>query len=298
MDLAHLKAFYEVGRWGSFSKAAEVLFTSQPALSRQVAALEKELGLDLFSRQPRGVILTEAGRRLFAYAEQIFSLLAEAARVLAEFKNLETGTLALGASTTIGNYLLPPVLAAYRHKHPGVEVCLQIGNSQEIEAMVADHRVEIGLLAGPLTTSGLYVEVLLADELVAVVAPDHPLAQQEHPPLTVLARETLLLREPGSATRRATEEYLAARGIVPGKTFVLGNTEAIKRAAASGLGIPFLSRYTMDLEFQYGRLLPLNGPEWRIERPLFLAFPKDTRLSPPALAFLAHIRKQGCLTYT
>ncbi|MHB1127944.1 MAG: LysR substrate-binding domain-containing protein [Bacillota bacterium] len=294
MDLSHMLAFYQVARCGSFSKAAESLFSSQPALSRQVAALEKELGLVLLDRQPRGVTPTEAGRRLLEYAEQIFRLLGEVERVLAGFKDLEAGTLTLGASTTIGNYLLPSVLAIYRQKNPGLELSLTVKSSREIESLVADHKVDLGLLAGPLTAGGLYVEAFGEDELVAVVAPGHPLTRQQDISLAALAGETLLLREAGSATRQTTEEYLDGKGIVPANTFVLGDTEAIKRAAASGLGVAFLSRYTMELEVQCGRLQPLDGPEWRIRRQLFVAFSKDSRLSPPALTFLALIRKQSC----
>ncbi|MHB1419769.1 MAG: LysR substrate-binding domain-containing protein [Bacillota bacterium] len=294
MDLSHLLAFYHVARYGGFSKAAESLFSSQPALSRQVAALEKELGLDLLERQPRGVIPTEAGRRLLEYAEQIFIMLEEAERVLAGFKNLEAGTLSLGASTTIGNYLLPSVLAIYRQKNPGLELCLTVKNSLEIESLVADRKVDLGLLAGPLTVGGLYVESFGEDELVAVVAPGHPLTKQPDISLAALAGETLLLREAGSATRQTTEEYLAGKGIVPKDTFMLGDTEAIKRTAAGGSGVAFLSRHTMELEVQCGRLQPIDGPEWRIRRQLFVAFSKDSCLSPPALAFLALIRKQTC----
>lgn len=293
MNLSHLQVFYEVARCGSFSRAAEALFTAQPALSRQVAALEKELGLALFVRQPRGVVPTEAGRRLLTYAGQIFSLVADAEQAMAAYKNLEAGTLNLAASTTIGNYLLPPLLAAYRQKHPAVEVSLRVANSQEIARLVLNREVDIGLLSGPLAVGGLYVEVFGTDELVAVVAPGHPLAREEEVPLAVLTQETLLLREPGSATRRAVEEYLAGQGIKPGRTFVLENTEAIKGVVASGLGVAFLSRYAVEPEIRYGGLQPLDGAAWRLERQFLLVLPKDARLSPPALAFLAMAKKHS-----
>ncbi|KKM12023.1 hypothetical protein SY88_05775 [Clostridiales bacterium PH28_bin88] len=295
LDFLKLRAFYKAAYHGSFSRAAEVLYVSQPALSRQVAALEQEMGLELLVRHGKGVVLTEAGRRLYEYAERIFGLLSEAAQVMGEFKSLGTGELSLGASSTIGNYILPGIIAEYLKRHPGIDVHLSVGNSEEIEKRITSRQVDLGFVAGPLSATGMYAEQFLEDELVLVAKPSHPLAQQKGIPLPALAGETFLFREPGSASRGTTERHLASHGFSPAKTFVLGDTEAIKRAVAGGMGVAFLSHTTVNIELQNEILVELDGPQLSIPRPLFTVYPKDARLSPAALAFLSLLRKSCVL---
>jgi DNA-binding transcriptional LysR family regulator len=170
MDFTNLMAFYQVATSGNFSKAANQLFVSQPALSRQVAALERELNLQLFSWHGRQVVITDAGRRLLVYAEKIISLAKEAKKEMLELKDLTTGELALGASTTIANYFLPKVLALYQQKHPGISINLQVGNSTEIEEMTFAGSVDLGLVAGEVQAPRLYQEQFAEDELCIVVS--------------------------------------------------------------------------------------------------------------------------------
>lgn len=292
MDISNLKAFYQVAISGNFSKAADELFVSQPALSRQVATLEKELDLQLFTRQGRHVVITDAGRRLFIYAEKIISLTKEAKKEMLEFKNLSTGELTLGASTTIANYLLPKVLALYKKKNPGISIHLNVGNSTEIEVMTAQGKVDLGLVAGKILNPRLYHEQFAEDELTLVVAnrlqylrdakTDASFSEQ-------LSQETFLCRETGSDTLRLLEELLLQFNINPTHKLVLGDTEAIKRGVINNMGVAFLSNYTFEYELQLGLLVPLK--KMSLMRPLLLTYPKGTRLSPAALSFSALLKK-------
>lgn len=291
MELQQLRGFVAVARFRSFTRAAQELHLTQPAVSRQVEALEAALGTPLLSRQGRRVFLTQSGRLLLDYAERLLDLADQASRALDELRRLHSGRLGLAASTTPGNYLLPEVLAAFQARHPGVETRLAVHPSGEVERLVLDGRADLGVAAAPLRLSGLYAIPYLEDELVLVTPPGHPLARLGQVAAGdlagTLARERLLLREPASATRRAAEEHLRSLGIRPAHPLELGHTEAIKRAVAAGLGIAFISRYALGTELERGLLAAAHGPAASIRRRLYFISPKGTRLSPTALAFLA-----------
>lgn len=292
MDLYHLRTFYQVARLQSFTRAAEELALSQSAVSRHIEALEQQVGMELFARGGRGgATLTEAGSRLLDYAERLLHLSAEATRALAELRDLESGRLSIGASTTAGHYLLGPVLAAYHDRYPGIDLQLQVRDSQSVLRLVEEGRVDLGLLPHQPTPPGVATEACLADELLLVAAPDHPLARQPRVEPADLARHRLYLREPGSHTRRTAEEFLAARGVTRGERRELGSTEAIKQAVAAGAGVAFCSRYAVALEVKQGLLRPLSGPGLPLTRDFVLAYPKGGRRPPAALAFVALLHK-------
>ena len=292
MDFSNLKAFYQVAMSGNFSRAAEELFISQPALSRQVAALEQELDLQLFTRQGRYVVITDAGRRLLTYAEKIIHLSNEAKKEMLEYKDLNTGELTLGASTTIANYLLPRVLSLYQMKNPGIGIHLKVGNSTEIEEMASEGKVDLGLIAGKVMHQKLYQEQFAEDKLVLVVSKEHEVIQQarsDADSFQWLSNETFLCREDGSDTQRFLEELLLQLSIEPKDRFIFGNTEAIKRAVINNMGVAFLSRYTFEYELQLGLLVPLTNIS--MTRPFSLLYPKGLRLSPASLAFASLLKK-------
>ncbi len=291
MELFQLRSFYEVARSGSFSKAAENLCITQPALSRQIVILEKTVGISLFNRHNRGVNLTDAGRRLFEYAEDVLKLLDKASKSLKEMQNLESGQLKIGASTTIGNYLLPTWLAKFLNLHPGVDVCLQVGNSDTIIEQLVDGLFDFAFVAGFSSTPGLCIEPLLEDEILFLVGPDHPLAKAESLLQPDLAKEVLIFRESGSATKQAVDSLLSQTGIQPARVITLGNTEAVKRAVIAGMGVTFLSKHTVTLELKTGLLFAPDIPDLRVKRQFLSIYPKGVRLSPAALSFLAHVKK-------
>jgi len=293
MELTQIRAFYEIARSGSFSKGAEKLCITQPALSRQVESLEKSVGISLFNRHSRGVHLTEAGRRLFEYVEQMLRLADEAERTLKEIQGLETGKLSIGACTTVGNYLLPTPLATFLKLHPKIEASLDLGKSDEIVERVLNRHFDLGFIAGIADPPGLCIEPIHQDEILFLVSPGHPLCKNPEYNPDLLSEEIFILRELGSATRQALEAILAKIRVKPSRVVTLGDTEAVKRSVMAGMGVTFLSKHTVSLELQTGLLCAPDIPELKMTRPMLCIYPKGTHLSPTALAFLSHLKKEG-----
>lgn len=292
MELTQLRAFYEIARCGSFSRGAEKLNLTQPALSRQVESLEKSVGINLFNRHSRGVYLTEAGRRLFEYVEQMLRLSDEAERTLQEIQGLGTGKLSIGACTTVGNYLLPAPLATFLKLHPKIEATLDFGKSDDIVERAVNRHFDLAFIAGIADPPGLCIEPICEDEILFLVYPGHPLSENTDFRPELLADEMFILRELGSATRKALESILVKVGIKPSRIIKMDDTEAVKRAVMAGLGVTFLSKYTVGLELQSGLLCAPDIPELRLNRQIICIYPKGVHLSPTALAFLSHLKKE------
>ena len=291
MEIYRLETFCRLARALNFSRTAEELALSQSAVSRHIGALEQEFGMKLFARNGREVSLTEAGSRLLDYAERILNLVGEASRALAELKNLESGELWVGASTTPGNYLLGPVIAAYQKRYPGVELHLNISDSQSVLREVEEGALDVGVLGFPPSTAGVEIEPYVQDELALVMSPRHPLAGRPDIRVADLGTTRLLVREQGSHSRRTVEEHLRGKGFRPVQIGELGGTEAIKNAVAAGGGVAFLPRCATGLEIRSGMLVVGDGADCVIERQLVLAYPKGRRRTPAALAFAALLRK-------
>jgi DNA-binding transcriptional LysR family regulator len=269
MNLNHLNIFYAVAEQGSVSKGAERLHISQPAVSKQLAEFERALGAPLFDRLPRGIRLTEAGRLLQNYARRLFAVEAEAERSLRELRGLERGRLAIGASTSIGAYLLPSALTAFYRAYPGIEVHLEIDNTEKIQKLLEVGALDIGFTEGFIHSEALEASVFQEDELVFIAAPDY--AQRLAEPLTLeqLCAEPFLMRERGSGTREVIEEALQQHGLaLPRPIMTMGNTEAIKRVVAESIGIAIVSRLTIQSEVREGRLIVLEVPGFTLRRPL------------------------------
>jgi DNA-binding transcriptional LysR family regulator len=260
MNLNHLALFLAVAEEGSVSRGAARLHVSQPAVSKQITEFESSLGVRLFDRIPKGVRLTEAGELLLDHARRLFAVEADAERAISELKGLERGRLSLGASTTIGSYLLPNSLARFHRQHPSVEVEMRIGNTHEIQAALRARTVDVGFTEGFADEDDLDAVVFHTDELVAVVVPEHPLAQSSAPVSgTRLMEEPLILREAGSGTREVLEWALASIGVaVPPPALTLSGTEAIKRAVTAGAGVAVVSRLAVEDEIAAGRLVALT----------------------------------------
>jgi DNA-binding transcriptional LysR family regulator len=291
MNLNHLFLFRAVAEAGSFSRAAESVHVSQPAISMQVAELEGQLGLTLFHRLPRGVKLTAAGQLLFGYAQRLGALADEAQRAMAEVKGLRRGHLSIGASTTIGAYLLPDLLGEYRRRYPDIELQFDIANTEQIVNRLVDGTLDAGLTEGlPPNRDELNSVTFLQDELVPIVRPDHPGLAAGSEPLTLrqLCAEPIILREPGSGTREVVEGALARRRQKLQRiAMVLGSTEAIKRAVAAGLGVAIVSHLTIQAELALGQLaiLPVRG--FQVNRPLLRLCCRNREQDPATLTFLA-----------
>jgi len=286
MNLHHLAVFHAVAESGSISAAAERLHISQPAISRQVREFEDTLDTVLFDRLPRGMRPTAAGETLAGYARRIFALEGQAETAMADLREMRSGHLSVGASTTIGNYLLPRVLAALARDYPGIRVTLEVGNTDDIQAQLLDDRLDVGLTEGLVESDELRVEVFLRDQLVVVAGagtdprPEQPYTIEE------LGALPWITREHGSGTRAVLERVLADRGLAPREVMALASTEAIKGAVAAGAGIAVVSSLTVAAELQRGDLVELATKDFPRRRPLHLLQRHDRRPSHAGSAFL------------
>jgi len=268
MNINHLAIFHAVAEEGSVTRAAERLCISQPAVSKQLRELEKSLGMALFHRLSKGVRLTEAGELLAGYARRLFDLEAEAMHALAELRGLDRGLLRVGASTTIGIYLLPEIFAKFRQQYPGIELQLEIANTREIQQRLVENRLDLGLTEGLVEAFEFQAEVFGRDDIVPIAVPHHPLMRETHLTVERLCREPMVWREAGSGTRAVVERALAQKGEMVRPVMSLGSTEAIKRAVAAGVGVALVSRLAIGLELETGRLAVLPVADLKIQRPL------------------------------
>jgi DNA-binding transcriptional LysR family regulator len=284
MDLeARLRAFAAVARRSSFSRAAEELGISQPAISRHVADLEAHLGSTLVIRHPRGASLTPAGEFLATYLGRAEALLAQAASGLDGIRNSEVGRIRIAASSTPGTYLLPTALAAFTAGRPGIELEVQLLTSAAAADLVRAHRVDLGLVGGFAAAFDLDGMPLLEDEIV-IVGPgsmaDRAVTREE------IGEMTWIHRAEGSATRAAMEAGWSAAGIAPRRRLVLDTWEMIKRTVANDGGLAAISRLAVDQELRLGTLAIVHVPGWHVIRQLSVIHARDVPLTPPAARFL------------
>lgn len=293
MNLHHLAVFLAIAETGSLTASAEKLHISQPALSRELKAFESRLGVTLFERHAKGMRLTQAGEVLRRYAERLFELERAAEAAMRDISGALRGRLSIGASNTIGTYLLPSVLAAFRRERPGVEVALFVGNTEQVSQGVGDMRFMLGFIEGPLHAKGLHAETFQRDEIVPVACPDNALFRKRHLTAADLSGEPLLMREHGSGTRELVAEMLHRQGIVEGGAMEFGSAEALKRAAVHGGGIAWLPRISMVNELREGTLRELPLKQLRIVRPLMVLSRERAPLEPVAEVFLQLLRESA-----
>lgn len=222
----------------------------------------------LFDRLPKGMRLTAAGEALLVYAQRIFSTESEAERILAELRDLHAGRLAIGASMTIGNYLLPPILARFQQLHPGVDIRLDIANTDTIQQRLRSNSLDLGFTEGFVDDPELEARIFAVDDLVVIAPPGHRFIDRTDLTTEELCREPCILREPGSGTRAVIERELEHRGIQPMARMSLGSPEAIKQAVAAGAGISLVSRLSVAMELRAGTLSLIPLTDLQLERPL------------------------------
>lgn len=292
MNLNHLAIFQAVAASGSVSGGARQLHISQSAVSKQLAEFERALGVLLLDRLPRGVRPTEAGRLLLGYANRLFAIEAEAVQALGDLQRLARGRLAIGASRTIGAYLLPEILAAFGRRHPGVDLSLQVENTQAIESKLLAGEIDIGFAEGIVSSEQLDYQVFAQDELVLIAAPRHPAAARDPLPLAALAEYPLLMHEPGSGTRAVTERALAGKNLRLRPAMTLASSEAIKQMVATGGALAFLSAQSIRTELKAGMLVVVPVKGLRIQRPLYRVELKSAWHSPALEAFLGFLPKR------
>ena len=272
---------------GSFTRAAEALHLTQPAVTRQIAALETELKTRLFDRLGRTVQLTAAGEALHRYAEEMLRLRQEARQAVADIGTGAAGRLAVGASSTLATYILPPLLRQYREAYPHIEIAVHTGISAQVLEMIRTNGADIGLVTGEVTDKLLQTIALADYETCVVVPPSHPLSTQETVSATELAGNPLILMETGTNLRTYVDRLLSAAGVEEQVTMELDNVEAIKRMIEAELGISLLPQIAVGMEVKAGRLVALKLTDVpRANRRISLVHRRDKYLSTAIREFL------------
>lgn len=285
-NLHQLHIFRTVAAHHSFSRAADVLYLSQPGVSLQVKALEKTLGIELFERagrSRRSLRLTEAGRELLAYSERIFALLGEASLVIEELGGARRGTVKVAASTTAGIYVVPSALGAFHRANPNVKLTLDVVNRFTAQERLLGDEVDLAVMGLIEDAHDLEVAHFAPNELVVIASPRHRLAGRVRIPLEELAREPFLFREEGSGTRTDVERLFNTRGI-PRVGMELRSTGAIKQAVAADLGIAITPLVAIELELLAGRLVVLDVEGFPVDRSWSLVRRAGRHLSAAAMA--------------
>lgn len=293
-----LQVFYTVAKQLSFTKAAELLYMTQPAVTFQVKQLEEHFNTRLFERSHSKITLTPAGEVAMEYAERILNLSSEMDTRLGELTGQISGTLLVGASTTIAEYMLPRLLGDFKAQYPNVHARLMVANSEAIEAKIADHTLDVGLIEAPSHHPQLMSHVCCEDELVAICSPKHAVAQYASITPVQLAELPYVSRESGSGTREVMDDYFRKNGVQPEDLHIvmeLGSREAIKGAVEAGLGIAIVSRATIQKEIKLGDLIAIPL-EPRLNRPLSMVNAKEkfrSRLLQTFLEFVINALKQS-----
>jgi DNA-binding transcriptional LysR family regulator len=286
-----LRLLVEVIDRGGFSRAAEALGLSQPAISHQMRALSTSVGLPLLEVVGRRVRLTQAGTLVYEHAKRILAEFEDAGAALDELRGLRRGTIRMAGDTTVGIYVLPDLLGAFRHEYPSIEVRLGVDNRQGVYDRLVAGEVDFVVVGRPWVNASipLIVRPFLDNELIAIASPRHRLAGRAQVTLAELAAEPFIGREPGSGTRETAEEALRAAGLAVRPVMELASNGAIKRAVARDLGVSILSRYATALELQIGHLVELPVVGFPLRRQWHLAYARDRRLGPVDEAFLRFV---------
>ena len=272
-----LQVFHAVAKQLSFTKAAEALFMTQPAVTFQIRQLEEQFNTRLFDRGHGHITLTAAGNVALEFAERILALSTELDNRLQEISALLAGPLHIGASMTIADYLLPRVLGAFKALCPAIVPRLYVANSDAVQSRVAERSLDVGFIEGDSHIPTLVADLLCEDELQLTCAPTHPLAQFKSATAQALLGHAHISREPGSGTREVVDHYLQSSGVAPDslqRVMELGSPEAIKGLVATGLGFSIMSRATVINELRLGQLVQIPLAP-RLIRQLTVVYPKE-----------------------
>lgn len=272
-----LQVFHTVARLLSFTKAAETLHMTQPAVTFQVRQLEEYFNTRLFDRTHNRISLTEAGARVYQYSDKIFELYGEMENAVREMTGEISGSLTIGASTTIAEYMLPALLGDFRAKYPDVSIHLKVSNTDGIVSMVENNTIDLGVVEAPVSNKNLVVDECRRDNLVAIVPPGHPKADRQTITLDELLEHPFICREEGSGTREVIAEHMNRYSkcqTCMDVAMELGSPEAVKGAVEAGMGISVVSNATIQKELRLGTLvsIELDPP---LERPFSFVHQKQ-----------------------
>lgn len=280
MNLHQLRVFYTVAQRQSITAAAGDLLLTQPAVSLQIKALEKDLGLPLFQRGGSKLTITQAGEVLYRCAVSILHAKDEAERAIAELRDGTRGKLILGGGTTGGAYILPRIVHAYKEICPDTEITLHIGSTDQISEKLLQNVVDMAVLGGPMEDRRFTVEPICADELVLIASPSSPIASLAKVTLKDLGSVPFILPEHGSRTRQLVERKLREAGVSLRIAMQLPGTGGVKKGVEANLGVAIVSRFAVERECALGILRLIPVVDWRLTRPVELVFRKQKYFSP------------------
>lgn len=287
-----LRVFSEVARQLSFSKAAQTLHLTPPAVTMQIKELEGHVGMPLFERKGRQVTLSTAGEYMLVFARKILATLKDAEDAAARLQKLEIGTLTIGMVST-AEYFLPRLLAAFQREHEGIDIRLIVGNRDQLVRMLQANEVDIAIMGRPPREMATRAEPFAAHPHVFVAPPGHPLLQRGHPPLQALQGYKLIQREEGSGTRAALNQFFKDANFEPQVTMEMSSNETIKQSVMAGMGLGFLSLHTIGLELDNRLLAVLEIEGGPVLRAWNVVHTLSKLLSPAAEALRYFILERG-----
>ena len=292
VTLRQLRVFESVARHLSFSRAAEELFLSQPAVSMQIKQLESLVGLPLFEHIGKKIYLTEAGKEVFHYSRAVAQQLSDMEHALNELKGLERGRLSIAVVST-ANFFAPQLLARFVQQHPGVQVSLSVVNRETVLRQLAENEIDLAIMGLPPEGLDVRWQPFMENPLVVIAPPSHPLVKEKRIPMKRLAEEVFVIREPGSGTRGAMERFFAEHRVQLKTSMQMGTNEAIKQAVQAGMGLGVVSYHTIELELETKRLKVLDVVGFPIRRNWYLVHREHKRLSKVAEAFREFLLKHA-----
>lgn len=292
LTLRQFRVFEAVARHLSFSRAAEELHLSQPAVSMQVRGIEVILGLPLTEQLGKKIFLTQAGQEVLHASQAITARLDDLRANLAQLEGIDSGNLNLAVTSTV-NAVATDILVRFRGRHPGVSIHLGVSNRAEVLDLLAANRIDLAIMGQVPEHLGLEAIRFMDNPLVVIAPLDHPLARKKTVGIDALAAESFVVREAGSGTRAAMERFFAARGLEIRSSMEMNSNEAIKQAVQAGLGLGVLSLQTLEMERALKRLAVLNVEDFPIMRHWYVVHRADKRLSPTAQAFKEFVLAPG-----
>jgi len=290
--LHQLQVFEVAARHGSFTRAAEELFLTQPTVSMQIKQLTKAVGLPLFEQVGRKLYLTDAGHELYKTCQEIFGRLSQFEMTIADMKGLKQGKLRLAVITT-AKYVIPRLLGPFCQRYPGIDISLRVTNHDSVVERLVENRDDLYIPSQMPTNMDVTSYQFLENPLVVMASSNHPLAQEKNIPVERLMNEPFIMREPGSGTRQAVQDFLDQHKIAVKIRLELASNEAIKQAIAGGLGISVLSRYALALEGSTGQIVVLDVVGFPIQRHWNVVYPAGKQLSIVAQTFLDYLKNEG-----
>jgi DNA-binding transcriptional LysR family regulator len=293
MNIEHLKTFREIVRLGSFSEVAKKLAISQPAVSFQIQKLEHELGIRLIDRTQRAITLTAAGKRLLRFAESIETERERLQHDLEQMREEISGDLLIAASTIPGEFLLPPLLAIFKQRHPAVKIQVDISDSLTVIERVRDNTYEVGFCGVAPEGQDLAAFKFATDEIVLIVSPNHPFARKREISPDELEGEPLIFREATSGTQHSLESKLSQAGLDLRRftpNLILGTTQAVVSAAAAGAGIAFVSNLAVREGPGPGTVRQVNVRGLRLSRDFYCIYRQERVVSRLLEEFISFIR--------